>query len=231
MEWRARLRRGLFAALAVLAGLGLGAEVLNHRFHRRVLEPLVAFLSLSFEHNLPTWYASSLLLACSVALAAVAARVAQVGAAFRRHWCGLAIVFAYMSLDEAVGLHEHLGGLLRLGGVLYFSWVVPAAGLLAMFGIAYLRFLVRLAPGTRRRFVTAGVVYVGGALLMELPLGWWTERHGDDNLGYALIDWVEEVLELVGATLFLLAVLRHRDESIPPSALGLAEPGGHEAPR
>jgi hypothetical protein len=41
---------------------------------------------------------------------------------------------------------------------------------------------------------------------MELPLGWWAERAGDDNLGYGLLDWIEETLELAGTTTFLLAL-------------------------
>ena len=41
---------------------------------------------------------------------------------------------------------------------------------------------------------------------MELPLGYWTERAGANNLTYALIDFVEESLELCGASLFVLAV-------------------------
>ncbi|MFO0630985.1 MAG: hypothetical protein U0325_35900 [Polyangiales bacterium] len=50
-------------------------------------------------------------------------------------------------------------------------------------------------------------------------LGWWTERYGDAGLGYAMIDWVEEMLELTGASLFLFAVLRHHATlpAAPPS--------------
>jgi hypothetical protein len=198
--------------MVIQGALGLGAEVINHRMHRSALEPLIAFLSLSFEHNLPTWYAANLLLACAVALATVAIRLAQSTARFRRHWWGLAIIFAYMSLDEAVSIHEYLGHLVRLSGVLYFSWVVPAAGILALFGVAYLPFVIHLPRRTRLEFIVAGTVYVGGALFMELPLGWWTERHGMENLGYATIDWVEEMLEVLGATLFFLSILRHRDK-------------------
>ncbi len=35
---------------------------------------------------------------------------------------------------------------------------------------------------------------MAGALLTELPLGWWTERASNDNLTYAAIDHVEELL-------------------------------------
>ena len=58
------------------------------------------------------------------------------------------------------------------------------------------------------RFVIAGAIYVTGAVLLELPLGAWTEQYGADNLGYALIDWCEETLELVGLTLFAATLLR-----------------------
>lgn len=84
--------------------------------------------------------------------------------------------------------------------------MIPAGAIVLALGLAYLPFVRALAPLTRTRFALAGTIYVGGALLMELPLGWWTSVHGDDNLGYGLIDWVEESMELAGASLFLLAL-------------------------
>ena len=51
----------------------------------------------------------------------------------------------------------------------------------------------------------------------EIPLGLWAERHGEDSLGYLLIDWVEETLEMSGAALFLVSIQRYRTD------LGLAE--------
>ena len=73
--------------------------------------------------------------------------------------------------------------------------------------LGFLRRLHHLSPRTARRFVLAGALYVGGAVLFELPLGWWTARHGDDGLGYYLIVWCEETLELAGLTLFAGALL------------------------
>jgi hypothetical protein len=116
-----------------------------------------------------------------------------------------------MSLDEVIGLHEQLGPLLRLSGVLYFSWVVPAAAVVVTLAAVYLPFLGRLTPWARKRFVIAAIVYLTGAVLLELPLGYWTERHGNDNAVYALIDFVEESLEILGASLFLAALLQYLD--------------------
>jgi hypothetical protein len=202
----ASIRRILVALLIAVAGAGLATELLQHGPLPDLDEDLVALFSLSYEGNLPTWYSSALLLACAVTLGVIAPSAPL---RERRYWSLLAAVFGYLSIDEAVGLHEQLNELVHLGGPLYFGWILPAGAALLLLGLAYLRFLVQLPAETRRRFILAGVLYVGGALFMEIPLGMWTEAHGDAGLGYSLIDFVEESLEMTGASVFLLALLRH----------------------
>lgn len=199
------LRRWLAVGVAVVSGLGLAAELA-----RGALPPaLVEHLSLSYEGNVPTWFSSGLLLACAIAAGAAARGAAR----WRRHWWGVAIGLGYVSLDEAAEIHEHLGGLIGTHGVLYFDWVVFAIAILIVLAVVYLGFVIALPRATRAGLIVAGAVYVAGAVGMELPLGWWTERFGSDGLGYALIDWLEETLEMIGATLALLALVRHRAEA------------------
>lgn len=205
------LRRALFLTTAVLSVLGLGAELVHHRAPSLDWS-ILPFLSLSVEGNLPTWYSSLLLFGCGVLLLLVGAGARQGGARFARRWSLLGAIFTFMSLDEAVELHEQLGRLVKGSGVLHFSWVIPAAVIVLGIGLAYLPFLVHLPRPTRRRFLVAGFLYVGGALFLELPLGWWTERAGEHSLGYALIDWVEETMEMLGAALFLLSLIRYLRE-------------------
>ncbi|KYF70454.1 hypothetical protein [Sorangium cellulosum] len=205
---RARLRRALFAALAAVAGAGLAVEVLQPILHLQNRSGVVPLLSLSYEQNVPTWYTSSLLLACSLTLAAIAAGARRAGG-FVKHWWGLCAAFLYISLDEVVEIHEAASSWIELGGVLYFSWVIPAAVVVAAFALAYLRFLARLPRDTRNRFLLAGGIYVTGALVLELPLGYWTEQAGSDNLVYGLIDFVEESMEMLGVNLFLLSLVDH----------------------
>ncbi len=200
------IRRVLVAGLIAVAGAGLVVELLQHGPLPDLDEDLVGLFSLSYEGNLPTWYSSALLLACAVTLGVIAPSAPP---RERRYWSLLAAVFGYLSIDEAVGLHEQLNELVHLGGALYFGWILPAGAAVLLLGLAYLRFLWQLPADTRRRFILAGVLYVGGALVMEIPLGLWTEAHGDAGLGYSLIDFVEESLEMIGAALFLLALLRH----------------------
>jgi len=194
--------RWILAAIAVVSGAGLAVELL----HDRVPEQVLMHLSLSYEGNVPTWLSSSLLLGCAIAAGLIAAEAT----AWRRHWWGMAIAFGWVSLDEAAEIHEHLGGLVGTHGILYFDWVIPAAAVVVVLTALYLPFMRALPRVTRNRLVLAAVIYIGGAVGMELPLGWWTERHGNDGLGYALIDWVEETLEMIGAAIALLSLLAHR---------------------
>ena len=205
------LRRRLLAGAGAIAALGLAVELWHARSDHPVLAVLGPQLSLSYEHNVPTWFASSLLFACALAAGAIARGAAR----WRRHWWGMAAVFAYASLDEAAELHEHLGGHFGAGGLLYFDWVIPAVAVLGVLAALYLPFVRALPAATRRRLIVAGAIYIGGAVGMELPLGWWVERAGSDGLGYALIDWVEETLEMIGASLTIVALVRHRQEQGP----------------
>ena len=123
--------RLIWVATGTVALLGLAAEVADYRFGAP--DTVVEFFSLSYEKNLPTWYASALLLACAFMLARVATRADE----HTRRWRILSAVFAFMSLDEAVEIHEHLGQVVGSGGhaLLHFSWVLPASAILVAFGL------------------------------------------------------------------------------------------------
>ncbi|MCB9703559.1 MAG: hypothetical protein H6711_16820 [Myxococcales bacterium] len=203
---RRALRLAIAAATGVVVVLGVAAELTAHLAPGAVRRDLLTLLSLSFEGNLPTWYASTILALCGglLALIAVGAR------ADRPRWWLLSAGFFYISFDESVGIHEAVDALFEnTGGLFYFGWVIPAAAIVALLGVLYLPFLRRLPAPSRRRFLVAGILYVLGALVLELPLGVWTERAGPDNLIYAAIDLCEESLELIGASLFLVALVDH----------------------
>lgn len=198
---RVHLVRGLALVGALVCGAGLTVELARHLGSLGPESSLRSALSLSYEANLPTWYSSGLLWTAALGLACCGWRSSE-----RAWWWGLAAIFMLLSLDESIELHEELGGA-ALGGALYFSWVVPGALLTAIFGAAYLGFWRRLPTTTRRGFAWAFAIYVGGALGMELPLGAWFELHGDENLGYAALDFVEESLEIAGLSVFLVAIV------------------------
>ena len=203
----AGVRRLGLVALGTVMLCGLGVELRTGLTGSEV--PLRGFFSLSYEGNLPTWLSTALLLSCALALALIGEGKAAARDRFAGHWLGRAAVFAYLSLDEFVSIHEHMNTWFDFGGFLYFGWVLPAGAAFGLLGLAYLRFLGHLPAPVRRRVCLAAALYVGGALGVELVLGWWTDRAGDENLGYALIDFVEESCEMLGAALFLDTLLHY----------------------
>lgn len=205
---RAALRRLLARALGFVILAGLAAAAADELIGLDDRFGLIPFFGLSYEGNLPTWVSSLLLATSAALLAGIALGTRQEGGR-AAPWWGLAAVFAYISLDELARLHEGANRFFDQGGVLYFGWVIPAAFLLLLLGLLYLRFLLALPRPLLRRFVLAAAAYVGGALGVELLLGWWTDRAGDENFVYALIDWVEESLEMIGVGIFVDALLGH----------------------
>ncbi len=199
------LQTGLLCLSALVVSCGLAAEIWSAGLGFDDPAGLVPFFSLSYEENLPTWVASCLLYSCAFLLALIALGPER-SSRWAAHWWALSAAFLYISMDETATLHEHASEWFDFGGVLYFGWVLPAAGVVALFGVSYLGFLAALPRRFAKLFVLSGAIYVGGALGVELPLAWWTEQHGSENLVYGLIDWVEESMELAGASLFLYAL-------------------------
>jgi hypothetical protein len=85
----AQIARPLIIATALVALAGLAIELVHTRSHAPAVETLVSLLSLSYESNLPTWYASSLLLTCALLLGAIAADVRSRGGPHRARWVGV----------------------------------------------------------------------------------------------------------------------------------------------
>ena len=195
----AALAAGHLATAAVQYGAGYDRQL--------GLRPL---LNLNGEANLPSWYSAALLLAAAALLAVVWRTSPAVSGSGRPYWAGLAAVFLFLSADEAAEIHEMLNPLREhfgSGGLLYWAWVVPygIAGL--AFAAAYARFLMRLPSRTARLFVAAGVLYVGGALGLEMAGGMAMERVGRGTLTVVVLYTLEELAEMSAAVLFVYALL------------------------
>lgn len=204
-----RLAEVLIVGWFVVVAAGLVVELL--RFGSVGEFALADSFSLSLEANVPTWYSSVVLFSCALALLAVANDEAAAGQTrWRFHWRGLALAFFAISMDEVASFHEHINAYGHFGGILYYAWVIPFGAAVVVIGVLCLPFLTALPTTTRNRFIGAGVLYVGGALGVELVLGAWTAKHGQMNFTYRLIDVVEESGEIAGASLFLWSLLVHR---------------------
>lgn len=173
----------------------------------------IALFNLDKEGNIPTLYSSVATLLCAGLLAVIAVTRKRQGKREYLYWAGLAIIFLYLSLDDGAAIHENiirpLRDALHTSGVLYFAWVIPYGIFVIAVGVIYLRFLFSLPVRTRFLIISAGILFVGGALGFELIGGYWTERYGEQNVAYELITTCEQSLQMAGILVFVYALMSY----------------------
>jgi len=219
--------RYLAWTIAILALVSLAEQYVIHILGRADLEEFLIAVDVDAEANIPTWYSSATLFACGILLAAITARVNRRNGRYVDHWAWLSAIFCILSIDELAQLHEHLGRLHSIWhthGLFYFAWVIPGAAFVALVGLAYVPFLAHLAAKTRWRFMVAGAIYVGGALGVEALGGWRAETHGMNNMTHSVVATVEEVMEMTGVAIFLVALMRELAGEGRPLELAIGAP-------
>lgn len=202
----------LSAAVALVILLSFVQDLLIY------LAPEVGFtdriwrLDLDTEASLPTWLSSGLMLVCALALLALGARAKQEGFMKALPWLLLSAAFFFVSLDESISLHEGmsaaLGARVDKGGLFYFIWTVPALMACALGLACFLPFILSFRGLDRALLLGSAIVFLSGAIGMEMIGGSVAEVAGVDNLRYRLLSTAEETLEFAGLLLFLLFLLR-----------------------
>ena len=186
--------------------------------HGRVFG-FVALFNVNAEQNIPSFF-SALLLSLAACILAITYSLMRKGPQ-APYWLLLTIGFGFMAIDEATSLHEHLAKPVRdlIGsdqsfGVFYFAWIIPAFFIVAALGIYFIGFLKRLDKTTCYTFILSATLYLGGALGMEMIGGWYSEKHGRENLGYVTCFTIEESLEMAGVIYFIRSLLRYLDTQV-----------------
>lgn len=205
----------LTMAIVLLILFHIIAQVLRYYFGRTYGFYL---FDLDQEANIPTFYASVMLLFCSALLSIISIAKKSVNTSDWIYWAGLATIFLFLSLDEMIAIHEKLGRFVRVlldtSGYLYFAWVIPYSILLVVFLLAYLKFLINLPQKTRLLFFIAGVIYVSGALGLEILGASEVVNHGYESINYIVLASLEESLEMIGVTTFIYALLLYLNDDL-----------------
>jgi len=178
-------------------------------------DSLIPIFDINREQNIPSLYSWSALLFSAMLLAVIAQVKKIVGDRYVTHWRALAIIFVFLSLDEAMSLHEKFVEPLRdrfnTGGIFYYAWVIPASILVVVFCLTFSRFLLALPAKTKRLFLIAGTVYVAGALGLEMVAGVYDNIYGMDNIVIAALTSIEEFMEMSAIAIFIYALLTYMD--------------------
>lgn len=201
------------AVTLLLIAASVTMDVSKYGFGHGGLLGLVPMFQVSEEANVPTWFSSALLLIAAGLLAVIARSTASAGRRYARHWAVLAVVFVLLSLDETAQIHDlvddRLQGALHPTGVLFYAWVVPAGVFVAALAVAYARFVFSLPRHTRRLVVLAAVLYVAGAIGMEMVAALHDQTAGYENPVTAALTTVEEAMEMFGLVVFIHALMRY----------------------
>jgi hypothetical protein len=172
----------------------------------------ISMLDINSEASISNWFSSSALLFCSVLLINIASFKQVTRDRYAAYWKILALVFLFMSLDEAVSLHEKaispLQSALNVGGFFYFAWVIPGIAFVAIFVLMYLRFFLDLPTKTKWLFAASGAIYVGGALGVELLEGLVYPLDGY-SIAYVAVAHIQESLEMLGIVIFVYVLMRY----------------------
>jgi hypothetical protein len=220
--WSRRLYAIIAGLLAVSLAVRLLAVATDLDF--RGLNSLQKWFNVDAEANIPSWFSCVLLFACAQVMWMLAQRRPGESRRWQLQERVLAAVFIYLSIDELTSLHEQIEIPVRnafdLTGAFYFAWVVVAVPLVLIFALFMLGYLRALPRVTRRYFVVAGLLYVGGAAGLEM-IGslLWTSGSGEGSVPYILETIVEEGLEMCSLVLFIGAAhqqLRHRRAASAP---------------
>ena len=179
-------------------------QIAHYRWHE-VPWLIRRFFDVDEEINLPTWYSSAALLLASALLFLVHKRKAAMGAPWSVHWLLLSIGFLGLSMDEVAAVHDSVNAATRS------SWAIPAGAIAVAIGLMFSRFLISLPLKTSVLFVIGGIIFLGGAVGVEVHTEWYNEINYADSLPYKLWTIVEEGLEMFGVIIFIYALVSYME--------------------
>ncbi len=205
----------LIAVVIFFTIVSTGIQVCKYVFEYRA--DWMKLFNLDREFNFPTWYSTLTLAFCSVLLKIIATGKKQQSDRYAKEWQLLSSIFAVLAIDELLSIHEVLiipevSEALNLPWFLHSMWVIPGTIFTIWFLRRYSRFSRHLPYESRKHFAIAAAIYIGGALIMEMIGSYVAEARGQQNIVYALIATLEEVMEMSGIVVFIYGLLYYLRE-------------------
>lgn len=227
-----KITAAVIAMSFCILSLGIMREIIHHTVGFPEVFDGFRHINLDSEHSVPSWWSSSLMLVSAMIMYAFSRFDQGRGLYQSTIWLPLAVVFFFLSLDEAAGFHESimapLRNLLDLDGIFYFAWVIPAFFVLIIFGLLILRQFLALPRKIQVQFAICGTIYVSGALGMELIGGMLTASGEGASASYSMSIIVEEGFEIIGLTVFFVSLIKQLDQHVLPKASNLADEASDE---
>ncbi|MBX7257622.1 MAG: hypothetical protein K1Y02_14775 [Candidatus Hydrogenedentes bacterium] len=221
MEVDISTRRVLFVLLTItgiLLALHSVGQISRLAFGHANLKGLVPLFCVEDEFNVPSFWSAILWLMSGAVSGFITLCERRAATKHVVYWAGICILCSYFALDETVQIHERLGTVMvslvaarggKVNALLYYLWVVPGGLFALAVFVLYSRFLLALPRRVAVLFVVSGVLFLSGALCMELYEG--TLDAAGKYMGplYTVCVTIEEGLEMVGVSVFVYTLLEY----------------------
>lgn len=198
----------------ILVGMGVLTQTIKYTLGYNRLWGVIALFDLANEVSIPTFFSSVILLFAGILLLAIGILTRSGPGNYRGHWLSLAFIFIFLSFDEASSIHElYVYPLNALGisgvssGVFGYAWVLVGIILVGIIVASFFKFWINMLPRTRRLTLISAVCFVAGAIGFEVVGGHFDQNGNRLSLTYSLLVAIEEMLEMLGVTFFIYALL------------------------
>ncbi len=222
-----RILIGLLVMVAAIVALSIygqkirffGVADIRGPWHEFLLDQLMQNFYLDTEGNVTTFVNALLLFIPSLLLTVIGMWKITVKDKFRFHWIGLALIFLFLSIDEAAVIHESMikpmRAIVGAEGFFYFAWVIPGMVIVAAFGLVYLMFFLHLENKFKILFLLSLGVYISGVIGGEMVSGYYASSIGQKNFTYAVVASLEESIEYIGCSLIIYSLLKYIEHYLP----------------
>jgi hypothetical protein len=200
---------GFVVGIVVLVGLDLVANLYLQVKPGLDTVALTQLFLFDAAGSIPSYAASALLGLSALILILGGLGARHQGLPRAGRWLLLGAIFAYLSLDQVVPIHERWDELIgRLAGSAdgATTWVVVAGAILVASSVLWLPLIRSQSVRVRALWILAAGLFVGGALGSRV-LGGPHQPPETATLGSMLIVAAENALELLGAAVFLYSLL------------------------
>jgi len=185
---------------------------------------VTGMFSFDVEKNIPSFFSTIIFLISGILLISISRHVKNSNQPlYFRQWYLMGCTFVWLAVDELFSMHEllikpsriFLKSLLQQDnlGYLHFAWVVPYVLLFVFMGVYFFKFIFSLPRKTLEGFIGSGVIFIMGAVGMEMVGGYYVANSGNEmDLIYKFCTILEEVLEMLGIILFIYSLIKYIEQ-------------------
>jgi hypothetical protein len=186
---------------------------------------LVPLFDVDNEDSIPTVFSAAQLLLAFGILGFICAL--RITGSSPWTWRVLTVGFLLMAIDELISMHERMTitETSAPGAIVLYErvWVYPAIPVVILGALAFIPFLRSLPRATRNGMLLAGGMFISGSVIVEaFEMAFVLYNDARNTLAFNTFTTVEELLEMLGISVFIYVLVRYVGLHFPTISLPVA---------